>query len=156
MGIDSANVVLWILNNAIMYFNVSLMQRYIDFVEIQNFRRFLSRKQNLHNNIFVMFLQIYLYQCSTRFPRKMMLVSFKTVAQRVSLVEQELFILQVVYEFTSVFLWDSCCPNLFCIIFCEYLFVFLPLFCYCIFVGNWLRFTASDYPLGIFKLFHVQ
>ena len=79
----------------------------------------------------------------------MMLVSFKTVAQRVSLVEQELFILQVAYEFTSVFLWDSCCPNLFCIIFCEYLFVFLPLFCYCIFVGNWLRFTASDYPLGL-------
>ena len=47
-------------------------------------------------------------------------------------------------------------PNLFCIIFCEYLFVFLPLFCYCIFVCNWLRFTASDYPVGIFKLFHVQ
>ena len=94
MGIDSANVVLWILNNAIMYFNVSLMQRYLDFVEIQNFRRFLSRKQNLHNNIFVMYLQMYIiYQCSTRFPRKMMLVSFKTVAQRVSLVEQELFVL---------------------------------------------------------------
>ena len=62
-------------------------------------------------------------------------------AWRVSLVEPELLTLPVHY-------WGSCCSIFsFCVVFCGSLFVPMAIVLYV------LRFTDSDYPFGIFKLF---
>jgi hypothetical protein len=55
-------------------------------------------------------------------------------------------------EFTTGFYWELCCSifSFLCNVFCRSLFVLFPL---AIVLPVLLRFTSSDYPFGIFKLF---
>ena len=50
----------------------------------------------------------------------------------------------------SMFQWGSCCSLVFCVMFRRSLFVLFLLY---IVLSVLVRFTASDYPFGIFKLF---
>ena len=71
--------------------------------------------------------------------------------RRVPLGVQELFILQ---ESTPGFQWVSYYPTFnFIWMFCRSLFVLLCFFLLAIVLSVRLRYTGSDYPIGIFKLF---
>ena len=60
-------------------------------------------------------------------------------------------------EFIPSFKWGSCYSSLvLCIVFCRSLFVLLSLFFgHCVLAVP-LRFTDSDFPFGIFKLFFYE
>ena len=71
--------------------------------------------------------------------------------RRVSLVEQELLTLPEHPSSNPVFSWVRVIRSLvLCVMFCRSLFV---LFFLVIVLSVLLRFTYSDYPFGIFKLF---
>ena len=74
-----------------------------------------------------------------------------TVIWRVPLVEQELLTLPE--DLSSFLVFSGVCVArslVFCVVFCRSLFV---LFLLAISLSVLLRFMASDYPLGIFKVF---
>jgi len=96
--------------------------------------------------IFVIFVFIYVYWCSTRFPYQMMFASFNCNTRLVSLVEQELPILPEHPVFSAVRVAQSLA---FYAVFCISLFVLLSFFLLVIVLSVLLRFTASDYLLSL-------
>ena len=77
-----------------------------------------------------------------------------TVTRRVSLVEQELPTLPERLSSPSVFCGVRVARSLvFCLVLWRSLFVLLSFFLLAIVLFVLLRFTGSDYPFGVFKLF---
>ena len=71
--------------------------------------------------------------------------------RRLPLVEQELLILPDHLSSPPVFSWVRFVRNLvFCVVFCRFVLFHLDI------VLSVLRFTDSDYPFGIFKLFETE
>ena len=84
------------------------------------------------------------------------LLYFGIVSLRVPLVEQDLLIFPQHPSSPAVFSGVRVTPCLFlCVLFCRSFFPFyaLVLFLLAIVLSVLLRFTDSDYPFGIFKLF---
>ena len=77
----------------------------------------------------------------------MMIVSFDSNTT-VQVVQQELLTLP---EHTPEFLWGSGCSTFRFL--CSVMQIIISLFSLLTFVLSVLRFTASNYPFGIFKLF---
>ena len=86
----------------------------------------------------MLFVFIYTYRCPTRFPYQMMFV-----LQHDGCHMEKVLTLPEHLEFTPSFKWGSCCS----------IFYFLCNVLQIVFVVSVLRFTASDDPFGIFKLF---
>ena len=77
-----------------------------------------------------------------------------TVTRRLSHVEQELLTLSEHMSSSSIFSGVRVAQSLvFCVVFCRSLFCSFVIFLLAIVLSVLLRFTASVYPFGIFKLF---
>ena len=95
----------------------------------------------------MLFVIIYVYWGQTRFPYQMMLVSFNSNTTGVAHGARTA---SGAYEFTPMFSWIRGARSLvFYVMFCRSFFVLCLLV---IVLSVLLRFTASDYPFGIFKL----
>jgi hypothetical protein len=107
---------------------------------------------NLYYFLIIGWLQ---YKCIYEIPppHSSLITEFVTWAMpRVPLVKQEMFTLPVFTPCFSGVRARVARSFVFCAVFCRSLFVLLS-FCLFTIVLSVLRFTDSDYPFGIFKLF---